>query len=969
MSDSDEFGKILKVVAFLALIWFFGRACKLISLSPLIGWIAAGMVFGPESPVGLIDDNEKVREQWKLLGTLGVTLLIAESGTHIHFEKIKKVGVSAVFVALIGTFLPLLFGFGLVLLFGMNCAADYTAAFAVGCAMAPTSVGVALKLLTEANELNSLSGQLIVTAAFLDDVFSIILLVILQSLDPEERESTAPWDFLLSLGSKFLFCFLFLALGVVLAMYLFGGVVGKLLHRIPSYDALNYQPRDEVHLAIMLVVLVSYSIIGDRIGSHLLGAFIAGMSFSQVSRSMYVWRRQMKRLCQWLIKLFFSCSVAFTIPMAELFSLEALAKGLCLSVTAGVAGKLASGFVCPRDTRWTVGFAMVGRGEFAYLVAATAKDLRLLDKALYAAVVWALLIAVIVAPMAFGYVLGRKQRAETARLNPGDGVKWFTIKAEAKHHTGVHFEVVDVLHNLKLDILEAKVETDGDTDCSEFVVGVGGKNDFLSRDKIGEILHDIREAVGDTEAMVQLLPIDEETVQDITSRLSMTWNRDDGDDGDHGDDGQRPDADSPSENEQSPKTPQPAPCPRSLVGHEVVPHGGQSQLGGDWLIEVKLMTVHSPSVFAKLVSQLEVQGVSLVRGHLEDFSNTDSHSIFGRLASPKLQGDAHHLRLPPTTEWNPKNIRDLKERLKAVLRSSNIAGGQMLVKRIHREHAVLPKHVKFSELLQMGRNQNNPLLSSDQDAANGFEVDVECSHYIPFLVQSISSIFELLDLDIRTIDAQILENEGQHFVSSFFVQRHRRSERGRADSASDREKGEALRHRIECHIAEIFRKQNVAATIKTKRIEMGSKHSVSAATTVRPRDSAKPPALKIADAKRKELPHAVSSPKSLSHTAQITESVVIITPKAQLAMPPSIEKQQLTLNVIGVLDNGQIAVSRQSTVDIITEDHPRCADDGGDADSASRSRSAAAELSHSEPHSARSSCSIIEILHDAAPPL
>ena len=114
MSNPDEFRAILDVVAFLALIWFFGRACKFIHLSPIIGWLAAGMLLGPKSPISwlrLIDSEHE--DQWKLLGTLGVTLLIAESGTHIHFEKIKKVGVSAVFVALIGTFLPLVLGFGL----------------------------------------------------------------------------------------------------------------------------------------------------------------------------------------------------------------------------------------------------------------------------------------------------------------------------------------------------------------------------------------------------------------------------------------------------------------------------------------------------------------------------------------------------------------------------------------------------------------------------------------------------------------------------------------------------------------------------------------------------------------------------------------------------------------------------------------------------------------------------------------
>ena len=108
--SADEFTQIFEVVAFLIIVWISGRLCKFIKLSPLIGWIASGMIFGPKC-VKLINENHE--NVWKLLGTLGVTLMIAESGTHIHFDKIKKVGLTAVSVALIGTFLPLALGFGL----------------------------------------------------------------------------------------------------------------------------------------------------------------------------------------------------------------------------------------------------------------------------------------------------------------------------------------------------------------------------------------------------------------------------------------------------------------------------------------------------------------------------------------------------------------------------------------------------------------------------------------------------------------------------------------------------------------------------------------------------------------------------------------------------------------------------------------------------------------------------------------
>ncbi len=95
--------------------------------------------------------------------------------------------------------------------------------------------------------------------------------------------------------------------------------------------------------------------------------------------------------------------------------------------------------------------------------------------------------------------------------------------------------------------------------------------------------------------------------------------------------------------------------------------------------------------------------------------------------------------------------------------------------------------------------------------------------------------------------------------------------------------------------------------------------------------------------------HDDALPLHQSNTAQITESVVIITPKAQLALPPSIEKQELTLNVIGVTENGQIAVSRQNTKEMISHNV------NAEVDEHSKERS----------RSAQSVCSAIDILDEA----
>jgi Kef-type K+ transport system membrane component KefB len=164
------------------------------SSSSSVGRMLAGSVSGPPckanlvwtprwtmSDTTIVGDEMHTPDIWSFMGTVGVTLLIMESGMHINFEKVKQIGGQALIVAIVGTTAPLVLGMLLVgALFGQE--AMYPDGFAAGCALAPTSVGISIKLLSDAKMLNSLAGQTTLTAAFIDDVFSLVLLVLLASL-------------------------------------------------------------------------------------------------------------------------------------------------------------------------------------------------------------------------------------------------------------------------------------------------------------------------------------------------------------------------------------------------------------------------------------------------------------------------------------------------------------------------------------------------------------------------------------------------------------------------------------------------------------------------------------------------------------------------------------------------------------------------------------------------------------------
>ena len=74
--------------------------------------------------------------------------------------------------------------------------------------------------------------------------------------------------------------------------------------------------------------------------------------------------------------MFFAASVGFAIPVETMLSFEAFWKGCVAAILPCIATKVASGLHLGID-RWVVGFAMVGRGEFAYLGTYTRSSWRL----------------------------------------------------------------------------------------------------------------------------------------------------------------------------------------------------------------------------------------------------------------------------------------------------------------------------------------------------------------------------------------------------------------------------------------------------------------------------------------------------------------------------------------------------------------------------------------------------------------
>merc|ERR1719410_486269 len=167
--------------------------------------------------------------------------------------------------------------------------------------------------------------------------------------------------------------------------------------------------KDEVLFVLQIGILVLYSYITHLLGTHLWGCFIAGMAFACLKpehHAAHVWTSQTKRVTKWMVRIFFTCTVAFSIPVSKLLSPMAFLKGSVMGIFACVLTKVCCApFMGP--PRWVIGWAMVGRAEFAYLIAQMAAAGNMMDDKTFSIVIWALLYATIFAPFIFRKVLDK----------------------------------------------------------------------------------------------------------------------------------------------------------------------------------------------------------------------------------------------------------------------------------------------------------------------------------------------------------------------------------------------------------------------------------------------------------------------------------------------------------------------------------------------------------------------------------
>jgi Kef-type K+ transport system membrane component KefB len=351
----------------------------------VLGELLAGLLLGPSllnlTHLGFITDAH-LEETITQIGELGVLLLMFLAGLELHLSELaKNTRVSAIAGSL-GVLVPVAFGRGLGLLFGMTSES----ALFMGLTMGATSVSISAQTLIELNKLRSRVGLGLLGAAVFDDILVILLLSTFLSI---VSGSGGLVGVLLIFGRMLLF----LALSVGFGLWVLP-VLSRIVARLPISQGA---------VTLALVIMLVYGLAAELVGgmAAITGTFIAGLMFARTPEKKRIEPGLHAVAYSFFVPVFF-ITIGLAVNVREL-GVEAIWMLLAISVMA-IVGKLFGAGLGAKLGGFTnrealqLGAGMVSRGEVGLIVASIGTNQGLVSPDEFSAVVGMVLVTTLITP-------------------------------------------------------------------------------------------------------------------------------------------------------------------------------------------------------------------------------------------------------------------------------------------------------------------------------------------------------------------------------------------------------------------------------------------------------------------------------------------------------------------------------------------------------------------------------------------
>jgi CPA2 family monovalent cation:H+ antiporter-2 len=369
---------ITTIAAALGLALVFGWLASRVRLSPLLGYLLAGVLIGPATP-GFVADVDLAGQ----LAEIGIMLLLFGVGLHLSLEDLLSVRRVAVPGALVQATAATVLGTLLARFWGWPLTGSVVFGLTLSCA----STVVLLRTLEERRLLDSPVGRIAVGWLVVEDLVMVLVLVLLPGLAPA---GGAPVAFSAA-AAKLAVTLLGVALFLVLMLVVGRRVLPRLLHTVADTGS-----RELFTLAVIAIaVCVAYGSAHLFGVSFALGAFFAGMMLRESDLS--------HRAAEESLPLREAFSVLFFVSVGMLFDPRVLLAhpGRVAAVVAVllVANPLVAMAVLlaqryPLATALTVGAGLAQIGEFSFILAGLGVRLGVLSTEAFGLVLAGALISI-----------------------------------------------------------------------------------------------------------------------------------------------------------------------------------------------------------------------------------------------------------------------------------------------------------------------------------------------------------------------------------------------------------------------------------------------------------------------------------------------------------------------------------------------------------------------------------------------
>jgi CPA2 family monovalent cation:H+ antiporter-2 len=343
-----------------------GAVAKMLKQPTLLGYIAAGILFGNVFP--RVTDAAFL----KGIGDVGVTLLLFTLGVEFSFRRLKKLMGTLPWAAIAQIVLCIF----LFLLFTMFLGFPFLAALVIAIAGSLSSTAVIVKVLSERGELDTVPGEVMTGWSVIQDLAVIPIMVLL----PAVIASATIGDItILSLGTSLALGILKAAVALGLIMFLGKKVVPKALSKVATLG--NREIFMLVTVGLVFLSALTTYVLGL---SAALGAFVAGLLISETSENHAIFA-EVRPLRDLFVVVFF-VSIGMGIPGNYLLR-SAGVLALLTVVILGIKWVVVMGLMrfmgYHRKTSFLVAVGLTQMSEFGFIIASQGWSLGALTRDQY----------------------------------------------------------------------------------------------------------------------------------------------------------------------------------------------------------------------------------------------------------------------------------------------------------------------------------------------------------------------------------------------------------------------------------------------------------------------------------------------------------------------------------------------------------------------------------------------------------